>query len=64
MQTLNQNTVRANELIVNAKKNPAVSYWLKERLCEVGERDILDHMYDIEYLLKVVQLRWNELNKI
>lgn len=35
--------------------DPTASNWLKDRVREIGTRDIIDHINDVEVLLKQLQ---------
>jgi len=41
--------------------DPTVSYWLKERIEELKERDPVDALNDIEVLKHLTELRLEEL---
>ena len=49
---------------INANKilnEPGASFWLKDRIREIGRLDIVDHLRDVEILEKLLQ---QELMKI
>jgi len=37
--------------------SPCVSYWLKDRIREIDQRDIVDILYDTKTLLAVIERR-------
>lgn len=41
--------------------HPAISYWLKDRIKEIEQRDIVDFIVDLNILMKVAQARKEEV---
>ena len=45
------------------RQDPAASYWLKDAVKTLTDRDIVDALQDAEVLLKYAKLRWDEVKQ-
>lgn len=49
--------------IQNLLKNPCTSFWMKNALLTLLERDIVDALDDSEELHRLMRLRWDEASE-
>jgi hypothetical protein len=47
-----------DSLVADVLADPACSYWLRDRIREVLERDPLDALRDAETLVAILEARW------
>lgn len=55
--------MQTSQLEKNLKDCPSTSFWLKQQLNVIGERDIVDALNDVETLLGVLNLRFKSMTE-
>jgi hypothetical protein len=53
--------MNSSELIEAIERDKSASYWLIEQVRQLGKRDIIDQIRDVETLKEVLELQWDEL---
>ena len=53
--------MKSFELIEAIEQDRSASYWLIQQVREIGKRDIIDQLRDVETLKEVLELQWDEL---
>lgn len=53
--------MKSFELIEAIEQDRSASYWLTQQVREIGKRDIIDQLRDVETLKEVLELQWDEL---
>lgn len=52
----------AQEMKEKLAKDPSVTFWLKDQVEKMEQRDVLDAYYDAKLLFQYCQLRWFEVS--
>jgi hypothetical protein len=53
--------MNSSELIEAIEQDMSASRWLIEQVRQLGKRDIIDQIRDVETLKEVLELQWDEL---
>jgi hypothetical protein len=53
--------MNSSELIEAIEQDMSASRWLIEQVRQLGERDIIDQIRDVETLKEVLEFQWDEL---
>jgi len=53
--------MNSSELIEAIERDKSASYWLIDQVRQLGKRDIIDQIRDVETLKEVLELQWDEL---
>ena len=53
--------MKSFELIEAIEQDRSASYWLIQQVREIGKRDIVDQLRDVETLKEVLEFQWDEL---
>jgi hypothetical protein len=53
--------MNSSELIEAIEQDMSASHWLIEQVRQLGKRDIIDQIRDVETLKEVLEFQWDEL---
>jgi hypothetical protein len=53
--------MNSSELIEAIEQDMSASRWLIEQVRQLGKRDIIDQIRDVETLKEVLEFQWDEL---
>lgn len=53
--------MKSFELIEAIEQDRSASYWLIQQVREIGKRDLIDQLRDVETLKEVLEFQWDEL---
>ena len=53
--------MNSSELIEAIENDRSSSHWLIEQVRQIGKRDIIDQIRDVETIKEVLELQWDEM---